>query len=294
MSNAGKVGASESWRRVLRRDSLLPLAMFWGCVMSDLPGFWCLEHHLAELFSERDPLEMLAATVDIDILWPVLSAAACRSGSAKGWRPGFDAALKFKLVSLQAFHGLSLQQTSYLVWKRLSWMRFCGLRPGDRWTVRTSKDKHMADGAVQADVAILVFGYKSLISIDHRHGIIRRDLVRDATAVDGPRLREGLIDPANTASDVRAVETNQTYLADHGKASRIHRKKLAGKPMSKTTAQGNALISKIRARFEHVLTVQKDRMSLFIRTNGRISAVWPTGRRPHKTGAGTRCQQNGA
>ena len=32
---------------------------------------------------------------------------------------------------LQAMHGLSLRQTEYLGRVRLSWMRFCGLGPGN-------------------------------------------------------------------------------------------------------------------------------------------------------------------
>ncbi len=39
--------------------------------------------------------------------------------------------LKFRMLVLQAMHGLSLRQTEYLVRDRLSWMRFCGLGPGD-------------------------------------------------------------------------------------------------------------------------------------------------------------------
>ena len=35
------------------------------------------------------------------------------------------------MLVLGAMHGLSLQQTDYLVRNRLSWMRFCGLGPGD-------------------------------------------------------------------------------------------------------------------------------------------------------------------
>lgn len=35
------------------------------------------------------------------------------------------------MLVLQAMHGLSLAQTEYLVADRLSWMRFCGLGPGD-------------------------------------------------------------------------------------------------------------------------------------------------------------------
>jgi transposase, IS5 family len=197
------------------------------------------------------------------------------------------------MLVLQALHGLSLDQRGYLVGDRLSWMRFCGLGPGDaapdantlwdfrealiraktldglfarldraiseagdlpmsgqivdatllsaprqrntdeekaeikagkaageiwpdepakaaqkdtdaRWTVRFSKAKPTADGTPLVDIAIPTFGYKAHISIDRRHGVIRRRIVTDAAAHDGARLREGLIDPNNTASDVWA------------------------------------------------------------------------------------------
>lgn len=78
-----------------------------------------------------------------------------------------------------------------------------------RWTVKVSKAKPAADGKPQVDIAVPAFGYKSPISIDRRHGVrrhgvIRRAKVADAAAHDGARLREGLIDPDNTASDVWA------------------------------------------------------------------------------------------
>jgi IS5 family transposase len=40
-------------------------------------------------------------------------------------------ALRFRMPVLQAMHGLSLRQTEYLGRVRLSWMRFCGLGPGN-------------------------------------------------------------------------------------------------------------------------------------------------------------------
>ena len=265
------------------------------------------------------------------------------------------------MLVLQALHGLSLAQTSYLVRDRLSWMRFCGLGPGDavpdentlwdfrealieakaldklfarldaaitragylpmggqivdatlvaapkqrntdaekadikagripsawkdkphklrqkdrdaRWTVKFAKARERQDGQAQPDIAIPFFGYKSHISIDRRHGIIRRGLTTDAAAHDGARLREGLIDPNNTASDVWAdtayrSKTNEEYLDKAGKVSRIHHKKPKGRPMPKPLARGNAAKSKIRARVEHVFAEQKDRMGLFIRTIG--------------------------
>ena len=142
-----------------------------------------------------------------------------------------------------------------------------------RWTLKTSKGKVEADGRARRDLAIPAFGYKSHIGIDKRHGFIRRQKVTDAAAQDGARLREGLLDPTNTASDVWAdtayrSQANEDFLADLGKTSRIHRKKPRGRPMAKRTAKANASKSAVRAGVEHVFAQQKDRMKLFIRSIG--------------------------
>ena len=325
-------------------------------------GFWDFEDRLKELSAEGDPLEKLSATVDFEMFRPILNRALCRSHRSKGGRPPFDAVLKFKMLVLQALHGLSLANTSYMVRDRLSWMRFCGLGPGDRvpdentlwdfrealirtkaldkifcrldraiseagylpmggqiidatlvaaprqrnsegeksaikqgktaqqiwpdnpakaaqkdtharWTVKFSKAKPKEDGTPQIDIAIPVFGYKNHISIDKRHGIIRREMTTDAGAHDGARLREGLIDPANTASDVWAdtayrSAANEAYLDKAGKVSRIHHKKPKGKPMPKPLARGNAAKSKVRAHVEHPFANMKGPMGLVIRTVG--------------------------
>ena len=123
------------------------------------------------------------------------------------------------------------------------------------------------------DIAIPAFGYKSHVSIDRRHGIIRRGLTTDAAAHDGARLREGLIDPNNTASDVWAdsayrSKTNEAFLEKIGKVSRIHRRKPAGKPMPRRTARSNAAKSAVRAAVEHPFAHMKGCMGLTIRTIG--------------------------
>lgn len=146
-----------------------------------------------------------------------------------------------------------------------------------RWTVRFRKARPKEDGTLQMDIAVPVFGYKNHISIDRQHGIIRRCRVTDAAAADGARLREGLIDPNNTASAVWAdtayrSRANEAFLAACGKVSRIHRKKPKGKPMPKATARANAVKSSVRVRVEHVFAAQKSRMCLFIRTIGRARA----------------------
>lgn len=142
-----------------------------------------------------------------------------------------------------------------------------------RWTVKSSKGKIKADGTVQGDIAIPEFGYKTHISIDTGHGFIRRQKITDAAAHDGARLREGLIDPANTASSVWAdtayrSKANEEFLANCGKTSQIHRRKPKDKPMPKRTAQANAKKSKVRARVEHVFAQQKHRMNLVVRSIG--------------------------
>ena len=331
--------------------------------MQGQKGFWDFEQRLDELSREGDPLERLNAVVDFEMFRPLLKRALRRGRKRRGpgGRPPYDPVLKFLMLVLQALHGLSLAQTSWMVRDRLSWMRFCGLGPGDRvpdentlwdfrealiaakaldklfarldraineagylpmggqivdatlvaapkqrntegekadikagrtpkewrnkpaklrqkdrdarWTVKFAKARARSDGKAQPDIAIPFFGYKSHVSIDRRHGIIRRGKTTDAAAHDGARLREGLIDPANTVSDVWAdtayrSQANEDYLAKAGKVSRIHHKKPKGKPMPRPLARGNAAKSKVRARVEHVFAEQKDRMGLFVRTIG--------------------------
>ena len=330
--------------------------------MPSQPGFWSVEDRLCELSEQGDPLEKLQQIVNFELFRPVLATAIGPVDRCKGGRPRFDAVLKFKMLYLQAQHGLSFEQTERLVRDRLSWMRFCGLTIAEpvpdantlwdfrealiaagafeilfeqldqaikdagyipmggqiidaslvaaprqrnteeekaaikagkkaeeiwpdkpakaaqkdtdaRWTVKTSKGKVKADGTAQSDLAIPEFGYKTHISVDVEHGFVRRQKITDAAAHDGARLREGLVDPTNTASGVWAdtayrSQANEAYLADRGKVSQIHRKKPAGKPMPKRTAKANAKKSKVRARVEHVFAHQKERMGLFIRSIG--------------------------
>jgi IS5 family transposase len=146
-----------------------------------------------------------------------------------------------------------------------------------RWTIKLSKAKPAADGKPQIDIAIPAFGYKSHISIDRRHGVIRRAKVTNAAAHDGARLREGLLDPNNTASDVwadtayRSAE-NERFLERSGKKSRIHHRKPRGQPMPRRTARANAVKSAVRARVEHPFAHQKGFMGLVIRTIGLARA----------------------
>ena len=80
-------------------------------MMAGQRGFWDVEHRLAELSRQGDPLEKLATTVDFEIFRPTLAKTLKRQDSSKGGRPPFDAVLKFRMLVLQSLHGLSLEQT---------------------------------------------------------------------------------------------------------------------------------------------------------------------------------------
>ena len=152
-----------------------------------------------------------------------------------------------------------------------------------RWTVKFSKAKERSDGTKPpVDIAIPTFGYQNHVSIDRGFGLIRKWAATDAAAYEGARLRDGLLDKTNTASGVWAdtayrSAVNEAYLEKNGFVSRIHRKKLKGRPMAETTRRANALKSKVRSRVEHVFAAQKDRMDLFVRTIGIARATTKIG-----------------
>src|SRR4051812_13620175 len=121
------------------------------------------------------------------------------------------------------------------------------------------------------------FGYQSHISIDRGFGFIRAWAATDAAAYEGKHLREGLLDKTNTAGSVWAdtayrSQANETFMAEHGFVSRVHRKKPPHRPMPMRTARANGRKSKVRASIEHVFAEQKSRIGLFIRTVGLARA----------------------
>ncbi len=146
-----------------------------------------------------------------------------------------------------------------------------------RWSIKFTKAKPAADGKKQVDIAIPSFGYQNHVSIDRAHGLIRKWDVTDAARYEGAMLRDGLLDKTNTASSVWAdsayrSQVNETFLANNGFTSKIHRKKPQGRPMPKRMARANARKSAVRARIEHVFAEQKERMNLVVRTIGLARA----------------------
>ena len=126
------------------------------------------------------------------------------------------------------------------------------------------------------------FGYKSHIPIDRKFRLIRKWNATDAAANDGARLREGLLDHSNTASDVWAdtlywSKANKAFMEKHGSVSRVHRKNLHLKPMTCHIQRSNAGKSVIQSRAEHVFANQKSQTGLFVMTVGITRATMRIG-----------------
>lgn len=94
-------------------------------MLGDQPGFWDAQGRLLELFARGDPWGKFAATVDDALCLTDLVAALGRRNRSRSDRPAFDAVLKFRMLVLQAMHGLSLAQTEDLGTYPLCWMRLC-------------------------------------------------------------------------------------------------------------------------------------------------------------------------
>src|SRR6476469_2862532 len=141
--------------------------------MRGQPGFFDIEERLREISAKGDDLERLNAIVDFEIFRADLADAVPRSDGLRGGRPPFDHVFMFKVLILQAAHGLSDERTEFLIKDRLSFMRFLGLGLGDRvpdantiWTFREALTRATIDGvpAIEAlfrrfDVMLSAAGY---------------------------------------------------------------------------------------------------------------------------------------
>jgi hypothetical protein len=99
-------------------------------------GVFDTDERLWWLSAAGDPLERLAAVVDVELFWPELEVALGRGDRAKGGRLLSDAVLMFtalralplaRILVLQALYTLSDDQAEDQLRDRLSFMRFAGL-----------------------------------------------------------------------------------------------------------------------------------------------------------------------
>ena len=130
---------------------------------------------------------------------------------------------------------------------------------------------------LMAEIATPIFGYKSYINIDRRHGLIRKWSVTDAAQHDGRELAR-LLERENTAMAVWAdtayrSQKNEKHIAQAGLTSRTHFRRAPGKPLKAPHQRANAVRSKVCSAVEHPFAEQRDRMGLFVRLIGIAGAT---------------------
>jgi transposase, IS5 family len=147
-----------------------------------------------------------------------------------------------------------------------------------RWTLKRGRTKPEPEGTQRQaiPIAVPVFGTKSHIGMDRRHGLIRRWTVTDAAQHDS-RSFPALLDPGNTASPVWAdtayrTKRNLAVLERRGLSERIQFRRPPRRQLSEQQAKANASRARIRSGIEHVFAAQKHRMGLFVRTIGLARA----------------------
>jgi IS5 family transposase len=143
-----------------------------------------------------------------------------------------------------------------------------------RWTLKRGRTKRKPESPQRQAIQIAgpIFGTKSHIGIDRRHGLIRRWTVTDAAQHDS-RSFAGLLDPGNTASRVWAdtacrTKRNLEVLERRGPSERIQFRRPPRRDLSDQQAKANAARARIRSGIEPVFAAQKHRMALFVRTIG--------------------------
>ena len=177
-------------------------------------AFLILKWRLRELSAKGDDLERLNAIVDFEVFRPDLARAVPRSDGSKGGRPAFDHVLMFKVLILQAAHGLSDERAEYLIKDRLSFMRFLGLGLADAvpdantiWTFREALTRAQIDG--RPAIEVLFKAYDAALS---KAGFLAMGgQIIDASIVAAPKQR-------NTDEEKRDIKAGRIPAAVAGQA----------------------------------------------------------------------------
>ena len=143
-----------------------------------------------------------------------------RSDGSKGGRPAFDHVFMFKVLILQAAHGLSDERAEYLIKDRLSFMRFLGLDLADAvpdantiWTFREALTRARIDG--QPAIEVLFKAYEAALT---KAGYLAMGgQIIDASIVAAPKQR-------NTDGEKREIKAGRIPEAWQDKPAKLAQK----------------------------------------------------------------------
>jgi len=140
----------------------------------------------AKLEKLGDPLKKLDSVMDWEIFRPILGKAFEKERKKSG-RPAYDVIMMFKILVLERSYNMSDEQTEYQLNDRISFMRFVGIRLGERvpdaktiWLFRENLRK-----AGVFDKLFEEFGRM----LEEKHMITHEGTIVDATFVDAPKQR---------------------------------------------------------------------------------------------------------
>ena len=183
-------------------------------------GFFDIDERLKELSAKGDDLERLNAIVDFEAFRPDLARAVPRSDGSKGGRPAFDHVFMFKVLILQAAHGLSDERAEYLIKDRLSFMRFLGLGLADAvpdantiWTFREAMTRARIDD--KPAIEVLFKAYEAALT---KAGFLAMGgQIIDASIVAAPKQR-------NTDGEKRDIKAGRIPEAWKDKPAKLAQK----------------------------------------------------------------------
>lgn len=183
-------------------------------------GFFDVEERLKELSAKGDDLERLNAIVDFELFRSDLARGVPRSDGAKGGRPAFDHVFMFKVLILQAAHGLSDERAEYLIKDRLSFMRFLGLSMADVvpdantiWTFREALTRARIGG--KPAIEVLFQAYEAALT---KAGFLAMGgQIIDASIVAAPKQR-------NTDGEKRDIKEGRIPEAWKDKPAKLAQK----------------------------------------------------------------------
>jgi transposase, IS5 family len=143
-----------------------------------------------------------------------------RSDGSKGGRPAFDHELMFKVLILQAAHGLSDERAEYLIKDRLSFMRFLGLGLADTvpdantiWTYREALTRARIEG--RPAIEVLFQAYEAALT---KAGFLAMGgQIIDASIVAAPKQR-------NSDGEKREIKAGRIPEAWQAKPAKLAQK----------------------------------------------------------------------
>lgn len=117
-------------------------------------GFFDLPDHLKRLSDAGDPLLALDRVIDFEGLRPILEISLAYSNAGRGGRPPYDLVAMFKVLVLAAQNNVSDERMEFLIWDRLSWLRFLDFDLGkptpDENTIALFREKLTRANAIKA------------------------------------------------------------------------------------------------------------------------------------------------